>query len=215
MALVWMSSEIQSCSLLMLSSPSNLQLQDETPHLLQKEGMPSSCKCALRLSRFSASIWSTRSRSKAHSLIRWAGWTTPHLHRKTGACELIALILASILSSSAASGTKSVLFNKMRSAKASCSAASFWTPSGLTSSRVRTMCLASTTVQMPSSLYLTLTNSSTKNVCATGPGAASPVVSMSTPSNFEIFAHRLLSDFTRSPRTVQQTHPSISTISSS
>mmetsp|Transcript_48393 Transcript_48393/g.90670 ORF Transcript_48393/g.90670 Transcript_48393/m.90670 type:complete len:204 (-) Transcript_48393:16-627(-) len=127
----------------------------------------------------------------------------------------MALILASMASSSAASLTRSTLFSKIRSANATCSTASFSTPSGFSSSKCCTMCLASTTVQMPSSLYISLMSSSTKKVCATGAGSARPVVSMITASNRATLACNFLRDVTRSPRTVQQMQPFITSISSS
>src|SRR6185503_12917379 len=63
-------------------------------------------------------------------------------------------------------------------------------------------------------------SSSVKNVCATGPGSAMPVVSMMTRSNFSAPVSRFSLSVPRirikSPRTVQQTQPLfISTICSS
>ena len=71
---------------------------------------------------------------------------------------------------SSASSTRSILLRRTRSAKASCSTASFSTPSGLSSSRCCTRCLASTTVRMASRRSLAWSSSCTKKVCATGAG---------------------------------------------
>mmetsp|Transcript_59547 Transcript_59547/g.159546 ORF Transcript_59547/g.159546 Transcript_59547/m.159546 type:complete len:232 (-) Transcript_59547:186-881(-) len=201
-----MSSPIQDFSFITWSSPSNLQLTDETL---------ASCWCSPSVLRKSGSIWSTRSISKAPTLMRLFGSTLLCWHRKTGACELMAFSRASIASSSAASVTRSVLFSRMRSAKATCSTASFSTPSGFSSSKCCRTCFASTTVMIPSSLYIHLMSSSTKNVCATGAGSASPVVSMITASNFCTFSCSLLRDVTRSLRTVQQMQPFMTSIISS
>ena len=69
---------------------------------------------------------------------------------------------------------------------------------------------------MPSSRANALIASSTKKVCATGAGSASPVVSMITWSTF-FFRFAIASNaWIRSPRTVQQMQPLfISKISSS
>ena len=82
------------------------------------------------------------------------------------------------------------------------------------------MCLASTSVMMPSSRAKAATLGSTKNVCATGAGSAMPVVSMTIPSNFKVPActrfASLSNTTTKSWRTVQQMQPFIiSMISSS
>ena len=82
------------------------------------------------------------------------------------------------------------------------------------------MCLASTSVTMPSSRANDLTMSSTKKVCATGAGSAIPVVSMTMPSRWSLPALIRLQSFSsttiRSWRTVQQMQPFIiSMISSS
>ena len=116
------------------------------------------------------------------------------------------LILVST-SPSSSSETRSILLSMMRSAKANCSTASFSTPSGFSSSTCWTMCLASTTVMMPSSLYRSVIFSSTKNVCATGAGSAKPVVSMRTPSKSLMRSCMRSSTSVKSPRTVQQMHP--------
>mmetsp|Transcript_8396 Transcript_8396/g.19675 ORF Transcript_8396/g.19675 Transcript_8396/m.19675 type:complete len:362 (-) Transcript_8396:3-1088(-) len=131
-------------------------------------------------------------------------------HRRICAAWLIMRILRST-SSSAASSTRSHLLSRMRSAKATCSTASFSTPSGFSSSRCAVRCLASTTVRMPSRASDFCTKSSAKKVCATGAGSASPVVSISTPSSafpdFAEFLINLLRPAMRSPRTVQQMQP--------
>mmetsp|Transcript_67804 Transcript_67804/g.189270 ORF Transcript_67804/g.189270 Transcript_67804/m.189270 type:complete len:239 (+) Transcript_67804:799-1515(+) len=116
--------------------------------------------------------------------------------------------------------TRSVLLSSMRSAKATCSTASFSTPSGFCSSRCCSMCLASTSVTMPSSRAKASTFSSTKKVCAIGAGSARPVVSMMMPSSRRTRAlWRIASFFStaiKSCRTVQQMQPFIiSMISSS
>ena len=77
------------------------------------------------------------------------------------------------------------------------------------------MCLASTTVTMPSRRYLALISSSTKNVCATGAGSASPVVSIRTASKLATLACMRFRAATRSPRTVQQMHPFMTSMTSS
>ena len=77
-------------------------------------------------------------------------------------------------------------------------------------------CLASTNVIIASILYCDCISSSTKKVCATGPGSARPVVSIIIISNLSFRFIRLPSMRIRSPRTVQQIHPLfISKISSS
>ena len=74
--------------------------------------------------------------------------------------SLIFLMAASIYSFE----HKSILFSKTLSEKHTCSTASFSTPSGFSSSILGIMCLASTTVIIPSNLYRSVTRSSTKNV---------------------------------------------------
>mmetsp|Transcript_150097 Transcript_150097/g.418194 ORF Transcript_150097/g.418194 Transcript_150097/m.418194 type:complete len:238 (-) Transcript_150097:348-1061(-) len=114
-------------------------------------------------------------------------------------------------STNAASSTRSHLFKRIRSANATCSTASFSTPSGFSSSRCAMMCLASTTVRMPSKAMFFCTKSSAKKVWATGAGSARPVVSISTPSrslpDFDTFLTIFLRPAIRSPRTVQQMQP--------
>ena len=98
---------------------------------------------------------------------------------------------------------------------AACSAASFSTPSGFSSSMRVRMYFESQTVMIPSNENLAWMSSSTKNVCATGAGSAKPVVSTMTASNCEILLYRFFSATTRSPLTVQQMHPFITSITSS
>mmetsp|Transcript_57622 Transcript_57622/g.137012 ORF Transcript_57622/g.137012 Transcript_57622/m.137012 type:complete len:226 (+) Transcript_57622:504-1181(+) len=127
-----------------------------------------------------------------------------------GTASLMARSLAST-SLRYNSSTRSHLLRMMRSAKATCSTASFSTPSGFSSSRCWMMCLASTSVRMPSSCSFCCTNWSAKNVWATGAGSAKPVVSMMTPSNGRFSTCEFFTSFfkpaIRSPRTVQQMHP--------
>merc|ERR1719375_1803975 len=73
-----------------------------------------------------------------------------------GAYGFMLLSRASMRSKSDSS-TRSVLLSSMRSAKAICSTASFSTPSGFSSSRWASMCLASISVTMPSSRAKALT----------------------------------------------------------
>ena len=124
---------------------------------------------------------------------------------------MIDLILLST-SPSSSSETRSILFNIILSAKASCSTDSFSTPSGFSSSTCCVMCLASATVIIPSSLYLSTILSSTKKVCATGAGSAKPVVSIRTPSKSFILSYILSSISVRSPLTVQQIQPFITSM---
>ncbi len=114
--------------------------------------------------------------------------------------RLILRMLASTASSSAAL-TRSVLFSTITSAKAICASAS-----ALSASRAGRF-LASTTVTIASSRVRARTPSSTKKVCATGAGLASPVVSMMMPSNLPRRFIRPPTMRIRSPRTVQQMQP--------
>mmetsp|Transcript_6917 Transcript_6917/g.20219 ORF Transcript_6917/g.20219 Transcript_6917/m.20219 type:complete len:223 (-) Transcript_6917:61-729(-) len=132
-----------------------------------------------------------------------------------GALGLMSLMRFSTFLSSSSSSTKSTLFSRTMSANASCSWASFSTPSGFSSSSLRMRCLASTTVTMASSSYSFSISGSIRKVCATGAGSAKPVVSMITPSNLAILVWSLLRASTRSPLTVQQMHPFITSITSS
>mmetsp|Transcript_6165 Transcript_6165/g.11636 ORF Transcript_6165/g.11636 Transcript_6165/m.11636 type:complete len:232 (-) Transcript_6165:842-1537(-) len=106
------------------------------------------------------------------------------------------------------SSTRSVLFRRMTSANATCSTASL-VPFFFSLIRF-TIHLQSTTVTMPSIRKALETSSSAKKVCATGAGAAIPVVSMMTPSRclpFAIMPAIFLRVWMRSTRTVQQMHP--------
>ena len=107
------------------------------------------------------------------------------------------------------------MLRSTRSANASCSTASFSTPSGFSSSSRISKCFASHTAVMQSSEYRLLMPSLMKNVCATGAGSARPVVSMMTPSNLVTFVASLRSVSTRSLRTVQQRQPFITSMISS
>mmetsp|Transcript_30333 Transcript_30333/g.66387 ORF Transcript_30333/g.66387 Transcript_30333/m.66387 type:complete len:235 (+) Transcript_30333:436-1140(+) len=127
-------------------------------------------------------------------------------------CTVLLIILIRFsTSASFSSSTKSVLFSNIRSAKATCSTASFSTPSGFSSSRRSMICLASTTVRMPSNSSLCCTKLSAKKVWATGAGSARPVVSITMPSSgFPSFSELFTIFFRpamRSPRTVQQMQP--------
>ena len=173
-----------------------------------------SCSCSPSVSRNSGSISRVLSRLNAWIPIRLFGSTWLFSHRKMSADGLTFLMRSSIAPSSAFS-TRSILFSKMRSAKASCSSASFSTPSGFSSSRREMMCLLSHTVMIPSRENFAAISSSTKKVCATGAGSARPVVSMMIASNCEIFPHSFLRATTRSPRTVQQMQPFITSMISS
>ena len=95
---------------------------------------------------------------------------------------------AASTSSSSSGVTRSVLFSTITSANAICSSAS-----GLSSSRAGRF-FASTTVTIASSRVLARTPSSTKKVCATGAGLASPVVSMMMPSNLLAPLHQAADD---------------------
>ena len=72
--------------------------------------------------------------------------------------------------------TRSVLLMKIWSAKPTCRRASCRSLSCVAA------CLASTRVRMESSRYCSAISSSMKKVCATGPGSARPVVSITTRS---------------------------------
>mmetsp|Transcript_109266 Transcript_109266/g.309119 ORF Transcript_109266/g.309119 Transcript_109266/m.309119 type:complete len:367 (-) Transcript_109266:8-1108(-) len=125
---------------------------------------------------------------------------------------VLLMMRSSAWTSSRYSGeTRSVLFRRIRSAKATCSTASLTTPFGFSSLRCSMQCLASTTVSTPSRTMWLCTKSSAKNVCATGAGSARPVVSMMMPSRgLPLPAVCLWSFFSptmRSPRTVQQMQP--------
>jgi hypothetical protein len=91
--------------------------------------------------------------------------------RRIFAVPLMPRMRRSMRSSEAAS-TRSVLLSSTRSANATCSAGS------LSSSTCCSKCFASTIVTMASSWNWSFRSSSRKNVCATGPGSAMPVVSI-------------------------------------
>mmetsp|Transcript_5328 Transcript_5328/g.23602 ORF Transcript_5328/g.23602 Transcript_5328/m.23602 type:complete len:231 (+) Transcript_5328:199-891(+) len=179
----------------------------------------SSCSCSFSVLRNSGSMSTVFFRSKA-----WMSRTesTETLERSAvtmGAEELMDLSLA-VMRFTSASSTRSILLRIIRSAKATCSIASFSAPSGFSSSRCCSMCLASTRVTIPSRRKCSWTPSSTKKVCATGAGSAIPVVSIRMQSSLRFPAamrpENLFSTTTRSWRTVQQMQPFIiSTISSS
>mmetsp|Transcript_5386 Transcript_5386/g.9030 ORF Transcript_5386/g.9030 Transcript_5386/m.9030 type:complete len:222 (+) Transcript_5386:939-1604(+) len=177
-----------------------------------------SCSCSPSVLRNSGSISRVRLRSKAPMSSTQSTATSAFVQRLIGTVEFIALMRVSMRKRSSAV-TRSVLLSKMRSAKATCSTASFSAPSGFSSSRCCSICLASTTVTMPSSRANDLTMSSTKNVCATGAGSAMPVVSMTMPSSLSFPVFTRLASFLRTTmrswRTVQQIQPFIISIISS
>mmetsp|Transcript_16968 Transcript_16968/g.51430 ORF Transcript_16968/g.51430 Transcript_16968/m.51430 type:complete len:270 (+) Transcript_16968:825-1634(+) len=178
-----------------------------------------SCSCSPSVLRNSGSMSSVFFRSKALMLSTESTETCAFSVRMIGANALMPLSRLSIRKRSA-SLTRSILLSSRRSAKATCSTASFSTPSGFSSSRWSSMCLASISVTIPSSRANALTASSTKKVCATGAGSARPVVSMTMPSSLSLPDATRLASFEstvmRSCRTVQQMHPFIiSMISSS
>mmetsp|Transcript_17523 Transcript_17523/g.44926 ORF Transcript_17523/g.44926 Transcript_17523/m.44926 type:complete len:228 (+) Transcript_17523:917-1600(+) len=185
----------------------------------------SSCWCSPSMSRNSGSISSTRSSSKPRRPC--PGWpstassiTLAFWQRVMGAHLLSARSRLSRWHSFSSSGTRSILFSSSKSAKATCSTASFSTPSGFSSSRCSSMWKASMTVTIASRRAKLLMFSSTKNVCATGAGSARPVVSMMMwsslgPPSLARFMS-LVRMVMRSTRTVQQMQPLfISNMSSS
>mmetsp|Transcript_18298 Transcript_18298/g.30547 ORF Transcript_18298/g.30547 Transcript_18298/m.30547 type:complete len:322 (-) Transcript_18298:274-1239(-) len=177
-----------------------------------------SCSCVLSVSRKPSSISSVRCRSKAPRSSTESTPTFDCWQCWMGAKALISRSRFSTRTRSA-SLARSTLFSRMRSAKATCSTASFSAPSGFSSSRCCSTCFASTRVTMPSRRNCSLMVSSTKKVCATGAGSAIPVVSMTTASMFSflqaILSESRLSTTTRSCRTVQQMHPFIISMTSS
>mmetsp|Transcript_19886 Transcript_19886/g.59330 ORF Transcript_19886/g.59330 Transcript_19886/m.59330 type:complete len:298 (-) Transcript_19886:1315-2208(-) len=196
----------------------NLPRSTSPSTVIPTEVTVASCSCSPSVLRNSGSISRVFSRSKALMFRTWSAETFACVERTIGANLLMALNLSSTFLSSASSGTKSHLLRINRSAKATCSTASFSAPSGFSSSRCCTTCFASTNVMMPSSVQNSLTSSSTKNVCATGAGSANPVVSITMASNLRPFSLRLASFFntsTRSWRTVQQMQPFIISMTSS
>mmetsp|Transcript_74180 Transcript_74180/g.179211 ORF Transcript_74180/g.179211 Transcript_74180/m.179211 type:complete len:242 (+) Transcript_74180:611-1336(+) len=165
-----------------------------------------SCSCSPAVLRNSGSISSVRLRSKPRMSSTLSTEISELSVRMMGAKPLSERSRFSTRSRSA-SETRSVLLSSMRSANATCSTASFSAPSAFSSSRCCSMCLASTSVTMPSSLANSLIDSSMKKVCATGPGSASPVVSMIMASRSLLKRKSLPRMRMRSPRTVQQMHP--------
>mmetsp|Transcript_636 Transcript_636/g.2104 ORF Transcript_636/g.2104 Transcript_636/m.2104 type:complete len:325 (+) Transcript_636:625-1599(+) len=179
----------------------------------------SSCMCSASVSRNPGSMARVRSRSNPLMSSTLSTETLLCWQRKRGAKLLMARRRVSTRSRSASS-TRSVLLSSRRSANATCSTASFSTPSAFSSSRCCSMCLASTRVTMPSRRANSFTTSSTKKVCATGAGSATPVVSITIASSLSVPALTREASFssttTRSWRTVQQMQPFIiSMISSS
>ena len=79
----------------------------------------------------------------------------------------------------------------------------------------RSACLQSTSVISASRRSRSLRSASHSRVCTTGPGRATPVVSMSTPSRAAALGSSALSALRRSWRTVQQRQPFLSTTISS
>mmetsp|Transcript_48631 Transcript_48631/g.93009 ORF Transcript_48631/g.93009 Transcript_48631/m.93009 type:complete len:239 (-) Transcript_48631:103-819(-) len=187
----------QSLSLSKFTSPSTWMPTDVTVE---------SCWCSLSSSRKVGSISITLLRSKA---------PTPRI--RSGAtldCEVSMISANALMLRSFASTvafifplTRSTLFRRILSANATCSTDSFSTPSGFFSSRWARICFASTTVIIASSTAFCLIFSSMKNVCATGAGSASPVVSINIASNLSLRLSNLCIMRMRSPRTVQQMHP--------
>mmetsp|Transcript_89735 Transcript_89735/g.231669 ORF Transcript_89735/g.231669 Transcript_89735/m.231669 type:complete len:253 (-) Transcript_89735:502-1260(-) len=178
--------------------------------MMPTEVTRSSCMCSWLSWRKASSISRILSRENAWMPRMKSMSTWLCVQRRICTASLIMRIRFST-SSSSASDTRSHLFSKMRSAKATCSTASFSTPSGFSSSKWATRCFASHTVKMPSKDSFCCTKSSAKNVCATGDGSASPVVSIMTASmGLPVFCEFLTIFFRpamRSPRTVQQMQP--------
>mmetsp|Transcript_32529 Transcript_32529/g.85442 ORF Transcript_32529/g.85442 Transcript_32529/m.85442 type:complete len:210 (+) Transcript_32529:542-1171(+) len=179
----------------------------------------SCCVGALPMSKKLGSFDSVRCRSNPWIPSTSSTDTVERVQRRMGAKALISRSLASIWLSSAVPGTRSHLLSSSLSANATWHADSLTTPSGFTSSRCCTMCLASTRVTMPSRRANALTSSSTRKVCATGAGSAMPVVSItiaskeSSPADWRLASR--LSTLIKSERTEQQMQPlSTSTISS-
>ena len=100
--------------------------------------------------------------------------TSDRWHRVIGANLLSSRSRASMRPRSASSLTRSVLLRSSRSAKATCSMASFSAPSGFSSSRCCSMCFASTRVTMPSRRQKSLTASSTKKAAEHRRGEGKP-----------------------------------------
>mmetsp|Transcript_48670 Transcript_48670/g.95142 ORF Transcript_48670/g.95142 Transcript_48670/m.95142 type:complete len:277 (-) Transcript_48670:8-838(-) len=175
-----------------------------------------SCSCSASSSRNSGSKSSTllssnapTFRMSAGSMLLWVvRWMVVVGFSVRSSCSIRA-------SSSSPPAHRSTLLSRILSEKHTCSTASFSTPAGF-SSRIRASTVdASHTVTTQSSRYRARTPSSIKNVWHTGAGSASPVVSMMTPSKSATRSCRRTSASTRSPRTVQQMHPFITSMSSS
>mmetsp|Transcript_22419 Transcript_22419/g.74309 ORF Transcript_22419/g.74309 Transcript_22419/m.74309 type:complete len:322 (+) Transcript_22419:160-1125(+) len=175
----------------------------------------SSCTCSPSVSRKSGSMSSTFLRSKASTPSTKSSAKPLARSQRFSGATLFSDRSFDSTAASSPSSRRSHLFRRMRSAKATCSTASFSTPSGFCSSRCCTMCFASTTVTKASSRARSLSTSSTKKVWATGAGSAKPVVSMMMPSNFATFFASFFSVSTRSPRTVQQMQPFMTSMISS
>mmetsp|Transcript_4396 Transcript_4396/g.11255 ORF Transcript_4396/g.11255 Transcript_4396/m.11255 type:complete len:230 (+) Transcript_4396:1008-1697(+) len=177
-----------------------------------------SCSWVPSVSRNSGSISRTRSRSKPLTFMTCDGETCDCCDRTIGA-NLLMLRSRSSTRFRSASETRSILLRMMRSAKATCSTASFSAPSGFSSSKCCSTCFASTMVMIPSNWAKFFTAGSTKNVWATGAGSANPVVSMTMPSSWSVPAATRSASFfnttTKSWRTVQHTQPFIISTSSS
>mmetsp|Transcript_20505 Transcript_20505/g.49301 ORF Transcript_20505/g.49301 Transcript_20505/m.49301 type:complete len:279 (-) Transcript_20505:266-1102(-) len=217
----WSSVCIHPWSMAMFTSPSIFaDMEDIAP----------SCRGTFVSPRKYGSNVSILSRSKAPMLRSSEGGTFPCSVRNIGAVALSERSRFSIISSSSSplflppslssSIIRSILFRIILSAKHTCCSASFSVPSALSSSSLWRMCFASATVMMLSSLYILSRDSSpsfvsAKKVWTTGAGSARPVVSMMTPSNVSTFSYRRFRAATRSPRTLQQMHPFMISITSS
>ena len=151
-----------------------------------------------------------RSSSKPRMLSNASSATAASWQRIIGAHLLRPRSRFSRAVRSFSSGIRSTLLISSTSAKATCSTASFSTPSGFTSSRCSPMCLASMSVTIASRRANERMFSSTKKVWATGAGSARPVVSMTMWSSLPPSRLRFMSFMRiviRSTRTVQQMQP--------
>mmetsp|Transcript_71090 Transcript_71090/g.206149 ORF Transcript_71090/g.206149 Transcript_71090/m.206149 type:complete len:346 (+) Transcript_71090:327-1364(+) len=188
----------------------NLAWSTSPLQLMPTEVTLSSCWWSALSSRKASSISRILSKENALMPKMKSMSTSLYLQRLIWTASLIILIRRST-SANSSSVAKSVLFSRILSAKATCSTASFSTPSGFSSSKWLIRCLASTTVRMPSKANLDWMNSSAKKVWATGAGSASPVVSIITASIglFVVWAFLTMrfSPAIKSPRTVQQMQP--------
>mmetsp|Transcript_5575 Transcript_5575/g.14096 ORF Transcript_5575/g.14096 Transcript_5575/m.14096 type:complete len:301 (-) Transcript_5575:170-1072(-) len=200
-----------------VSQPFTETMSNGLPAFRPTDVIEASCWCSPSSSRKSGSISSTFFREKAFTpKTKSRANPVPFVHLTRGANLFSDLSLASTRCS-CSSSTRSHLFTRIRSANATCSTASFSTPSGFTSPSLVKACFASTTVTRASNLARSFNTSSTKNVWATGAGSARPVVSTMTPSSGFIPGwSNLFRILDKSARTVQQMHPLfISKISSS